>query len=567
MTRLCVFLLFSLQFFLRNVWGIRGNDVPLHLTMRQLAAFLLFLLLLLSCTDGERMRQRLNDLQTANQADSLLTDDSLALALTDYFDRHGTPNEQMLAHYLLGRTYADMGEAPAALDVYFDALELADTTAEDCDYGVLRGIYGQMSQIFHRQNLPHDEIWAMGHYIDCIRHSGDTLEYLIAKRQMIRPYFLLNEKDSVLQIIHDSHQELERLGYHEEAARSIISSIYIYIERNQLDKARKSIDLLERQSGLFDSKGNISKGREHYYFTKGSYLMAVGQPDSAEQYFRKAISSGLYSSGYKGLLSVYRQKKNPDSILHFSNLYETALDSLHNQMRTDAIHQAASLYNYNRSMRLAEQEARKAQRARMWIGLVSGIAGVIIFIGYCIYARNQREKSRLARRLLDVQKERQCVKDELQKLKAKDFESLIVRKEKRVQELEQIITELQGATHADNLHEFESSHIVKVFIKKARFQSEHPVPSDAEWSLLQSQFSKDMSEMFHFFYSGKSLSSLELRTCILLMAGFQESDIVNLTQTSAPAVSTAKSRANQKLFGQSGATTLKYNLFQKKKRL
>ena len=108
--------------------------------------------LLLSCTDGERMRRELAGLQARNEAGSLLTDDSLALALCDYFDRHGTANEKMLAHYLLGRTYDDMGEAPAALDVYFDALELADTTAEDCDYGVLRGIYGQMSQIFHRQN-------------------------------------------------------------------------------------------------------------------------------------------------------------------------------------------------------------------------------------------------------------------------------------------------------------------------------------------------------------------------------------------------------------------------------
>ena len=79
--------------------------------------------LLLSCTDGERMRRELAGLQARNQADSLLTDDSLALALCDYFDSHGTANEQMLAHYLLGRTYDDMGEAPAALDVYFDAQE------------------------------------------------------------------------------------------------------------------------------------------------------------------------------------------------------------------------------------------------------------------------------------------------------------------------------------------------------------------------------------------------------------------------------------------------------------
>ncbi len=50
-------------------------------------------LLTASCTDGEGMRQQLADLQMRNQADSLLTDDSLALALCDYFDSHGTPNE------------------------------------------------------------------------------------------------------------------------------------------------------------------------------------------------------------------------------------------------------------------------------------------------------------------------------------------------------------------------------------------------------------------------------------------------------------------------------------------
>ena len=67
--------------------------------MKYLVTLLLTLLLLLSCTDGEWMRRELAGLQARNQADSLLTDDSLALALCDYFDRHGTANEKMLAHY------------------------------------------------------------------------------------------------------------------------------------------------------------------------------------------------------------------------------------------------------------------------------------------------------------------------------------------------------------------------------------------------------------------------------------------------------------------------------------
>ena len=34
----------------------------------------------------------------------------------------------MLAYYLLGRAYSDLGEAPEALQAYYDAIESAETT-------------------------------------------------------------------------------------------------------------------------------------------------------------------------------------------------------------------------------------------------------------------------------------------------------------------------------------------------------------------------------------------------------------------------------------------------------
>ena len=38
-----------------------------------------------------------------NKCDTVFRSDSLQHVLTDYYDRHGTPNERMWAHYLLGR--------------------------------------------------------------------------------------------------------------------------------------------------------------------------------------------------------------------------------------------------------------------------------------------------------------------------------------------------------------------------------------------------------------------------------------------------------------------------------
>ena len=103
------------------------NRITLHLA--RLILPLLLLPLLAACQRGRStyMRQQLAHLQALNQADSLLTDDSLAQALAFYFDAHGTPNEQMEAHYLLGRTHADRGEAPAAIAAYHDAIDRADS--------------------------------------------------------------------------------------------------------------------------------------------------------------------------------------------------------------------------------------------------------------------------------------------------------------------------------------------------------------------------------------------------------------------------------------------------------
>mgnify|MGYP002621609904 CR=1 FL=1 len=543
--------------------------------MKHVVACLLLLLTLAACTDGERMRRELAGLQARNQADSLMTNDSLALILTDYFDRHGTPNEQMLAHYLLGRTYADMGEAPAALDVYFDALECADTVNADCDYEVLRGIYGQMSQIFHRQNLPHDEIWALQHYIDCIKQSGDTLEYLISKSQMIRPYYILGEKDTVLEIIHDTYQELHGLGYRQQAADIISVAIYIYTERGELEKARNALNIFENESKVFDEYGNIEKGRESYYSTKGFYYQSASQLDSAEIFYRKAIHHGYQYEGYKGLMAVYRHKSMPDSIVLYSYLFETAQDSLHNQMRTDAIHQAASLYNYSRSQKLAEQEARKASRARMWIAIISLSAMAVVACGIFLYYKNQKKKrlqiQKLAKTLADAQSEYQNIQEELQKLREKDYEGLQAEKEQKEQELLKTISRLksieQFANTTDNLQEFQNSQIVRLFHKKAMFATERPIPNDAEWRMLEMQFDRNLPATYSFFHEGKRLSPLELRTCILLLADFPESDIINLTQTAIPSVSTAKARANQKLFDSSGATTLKYHLQQRVRHL
>lgn len=500
--------------------------------------------------------------------------DSLTSTLVDYFDAKGSRTEQALANYMNGCALSDIGQSPEALQAFYDAIDKIDTTKRDCTYNILKGIYGQMALIFHRQNLPQDEIWALNRYIDCVRRTSSERDYIIAKGQMIRPYYLLGEKDKVLRIINDEYLSLKKIKEYKKAVSAFGTAVQIYTERGQMQEAKKAINAFEHESGLFDKKRNVIKGREGYYFIKGNYELALKNLRQAEDLFRKAIHYGYLSEGYKGLLHVYRLRNNVDSVLLFSELYEAAQDSLHNKMQTEAIHQMSALYNYSRSQKEAELEKEKSARSTFMASLIFVIAVIVIGIVTFIYLRREKKRKQkivaLTQDLYRAKKSHAVIFEELQQLKSHNYEDVIAAKESKLAELKETIDKLQTdkalhkansmATVDDNFERFLSSDIARLFVKKATEKTEKVQPTEAEWRKLISQFSSDNLMIYKSFGSGKALSKLELRICILLVLDIPEYVISLMTNSSASTVSNSKARANEKLFGKKDAHPLKINL-------
>lgn len=517
----------------------------------------------------DRMHYELVKLKSQNKADVVFSSDSIAKQVAEYYSRKGTDNERMLAYYLLGRVYSDMGEAPQALQAFYDAIECADTLSSDCDYDVLITVYGQMSLIFDKQNLPNDEIWALRHYIDYIRKNDSEKEYVISREQLINPYYQLGEKDSVLAIINDTYTSLKKLGEDKEAADALVASVYIYIERGQLDEARQVIDIFEKESGLFDAQGNIEKGRENYYYIRGAYELETNKLDAAEKDFRRALSTCFTPDVYKGLLTIYHQKNNVDSVMHFAVLLEQALDSIHNKMQIDAIHQMSSLYNYSRSQKLAEQEARNARKARLWSAVILSVVVMGLLLTYKLYLsykkKKQEEIDSLVAALSNAKNEYQTIHEELQKLNEKDFERLIAEKEQKEKELKETIEQLETvvahSTFNDNLETFANSEIVDALREKDNLKLDNHAPNKSEWSALEQQFSKDMPATYNLLKKQKRLSPRELQVCMLIFAGFDDTSVCTLTSSIPQTVTKVKSRSNMKLFNEKGAHGLKKHLF------
>ena len=128
--------------------------------------------------DALQMRHLLLRSNAQNKVDSLFTSDSIGNVLVEYYDQYGTPNERMLAHYMKGCAYRDMGDQPATLRCYNDAVAAADTSRADCNYDQLSIIYGQIARIFRKRAMSDNALQAY-EYAEYYAWKGkDTINVL-----------------------------------------------------------------------------------------------------------------------------------------------------------------------------------------------------------------------------------------------------------------------------------------------------------------------------------------------------------------------------------------------------
>ncbi|MBR4729280.1 MAG: hypothetical protein IK075_03375, partial [Prevotella sp.] len=494
--------------------------------------------------------------------------------LVDHFDSHGTTNEQVLAHYLLGRAYSDMGEAPKAISSYQDAVNAADTTVNDFDFNTLSCVYSQMAELYRRQLLLTNEIEVRNKASHFSFRANKSKWALYNQVMSAGAYILLNKKDSAEIILKSALEQYRKHGYIQQALRYSKTLIHLYTENPQrLAEAKALMDEFEANSNLFDEHHELPPSQRQYYYYKGKYFEGIHQLDSAEYYYRKVNRPNIdYVSQdpmFKGLLSVYCKRHQADSIAKYARLYGMANDSSIALKDQDIVAQISANYNYSRyQLKAVENEKKFYQTLLILIGLSVCFIFIIIAISW-LYRKNQKEKqkriAKLEESLSSAKQQRSAVQEELKKLKEKDYEGIIAEKERQEAELTLTIEQLQAENdrfkhEQDHLETFLESPIAQLFIKKANGKAERPIPSEAEWKLLMSQFSKDIPVTFKSFGEGKSLSPLEQRICMLLILDIPEKAISIMTDSVGSTISNAKSRANEKLYGKKDASSLKNNL-------
>ena len=518
------------------------------------------MLLLFGCTgeDSSQMHEALMQAKAQNENFEPFTSDSTMLRVVDYYDAHGTANEQMLAHYLLGCVYRDLGDAPRALECYHDAVSKADTTSADCDYTILSKVYSQEAYIYRKLHMPQYEIQELKTAIEYSLKSSDTISALINYGLIGSCYGQLEQYDSLVQIKEHVASLFDKKGFKEMAATSLGSSVYALLQLGDYKKAKDYMDVYEAKSGYFDNDNNIKPGSEVYYYSKGMYYQLVSKYDSAEYFYRKLLNLSKTANqkiaASQGLCSLYQARNNKDSVAKYALYSYNLNDSAYSQKMLSNVQNLKSVYDYSKNKRLAEIRYKQIQEIKvrnLFLIIVIILGSISLYIIYSNYKRRKNDEIKELIRLrkkdnTNHEKRITELKSQLLK-KSKELEEENNKIKSYIEEFEKLDTIKLPTNNEYNLI---NSDIYNKFLK---YDSERSCkPSRQDWDLLFALVESSYPT-FNFIIKSKChLNSTEYIISILTKLGFDLNSILWFTGIKSSSLSKIRKSLLKKIFNVKG---------------
>ncbi len=519
--------------------------------------------------DAQRMRHLLLRSNAQNKAYVDFTSDSIGCLLVDYYMAHGTSNERMLAHYIKGCAYRDMGDQPASLRCYNDAVAAADTSATDCNYDQLCIIYGQIADIFNRRAMPDNALQAYEYAERYAWIAKDTIKVFTFWGNKANALLNQGKIKEALRIKETAAEGFHAMGYPQKAARTLGACIKWYIKEGRFDKAYSAMNEYENHSGYFTSKTHTDVKRTGYNYTKGLYYLGTGKLDSAEYFFRKLLHDGTtindkYLAAW-GITQLYYNKEQMDSVGKYALQTFLHSDTLYNIEVAENLQNAQAMYNYDRHQEKALRKEMEAKEARIRFYQITLGVVLLAILSVLLYRKYLRHKMQLLIRR--AQNELTAHTNTINQLKEQIQEKaeLIHSLNKQLsqhalnitenEQLKQTIAILEDKIEKDkqdidrltsrgSLHQLRSKSVITRFIQMA--QQGDVRPDKEMWEQVISQVEACYPNIISL-KQNKDINKNEYRLCILIKIGLRISEIVFVENTSNANISNMRRRMSKKL--------------------
>ena len=527
--------------------------------MKHLLTIVLTLTLLTCCTTPARreaMRHGLDSINVRNRTDQPFTTADVQ-PYVDFFDRHGTANDRLLAHYLMGRAYHEQKDVPRALRCYRDAVSCTNNDTSNIDHQQLSRVYGQMACLFNQQRAPQLEIEAEKAAISHAYMAKDTTGALIFLAYLSAPYHMLGKMDSALYYNNYAILQLKKQGEEKLACGLLPMSIDIYLRRGDHIRAKSAMDEFEQKTDIFCDNGNILPDHEQYYGYKGAYYMGIGRLDSAAFYYRKLLACASNfddrAMAYEGLLSLYDRQHIYDSISKYAMLYCQANDSASFAHSADEVTRVQALYNYEDSEYTAAKKAKEAEQYRNFLLIAILLFFFMIYLGYNIHKHYKRKK------IEEMQAISQALgkaRNDLARLREDTLtnQQAICEKEKRIRQLEKAMGRYGklvffGSERIENDLRMSDSYksIKDMAVRGQKLTAD-------EWRLVYEVFAEYFPVCHDFCTSTMKIDTIEYRVSMLLRLHFETKEIANMSGVTPPYISKVSTKVLKDHFGKRGSS-------------
>ena len=513
---------------------------------------------------SDRMYLELLRAKAMNKASVPFTTDSVMRQVVRYYDRRGSRNRRLLAHYLLGCTYRDLGSAPRALEEYQRAVAQADTTRADCDLATLMRVHSQMSNLYMMMHLSGDALREDSIACQICQKIGDIQSALSFKQDACAVLYQEGKYEECIQATKELHNEYVKHELKDNAALVYIHAIRSCIALKDYETAKHYIDLYEQSAYIQGNGRNISGGLAPYYICQGNCFLGLGMPDSAEISFRKATEDmhamNNETAVYNGLLHTYILKRETDSICKYADqsvIY--IMQDFNTSIAEDAIH-VKSIYDYGVERQIAEEKSQRAQRHSYLLTYIFLIIGLVLFITMWF---NEKKKRRISELNVMIAKATDKLRLAEEELAAETEEKNVNQERIRESELaikkqEEIISKLTGELNkidANTINRDLSNTPIVINIQRIVDAPAREYLSSVQWRELKTTVEVLFPTFYQEMNARGQLSVLEYRVCLLVKAGFKPSDIDTLMDFKTKYASCVRKRLHKKIFGTEGSST------------
>jgi tetratricopeptide (TPR) repeat protein len=510
-----------------------------------------------------QMRYQLVYAKGMNKGYVDFTTDSLMKEIVDYYDNHGTCQQQMLAHYLLGCVYRDLGDSPASLSCYNDAVEKVDTTSSDCDYKLLTRVYEQQGALFLSQSMPQNALSAYQKAEKYAWIAKDTLSAVLSYEHLGNIYEYMDNMNKVIEVYENASRRYRQYGYPVQAARALGGAIQALILTKQYAKAKKYMDVFEAESGYFQKDSCYSYiNYSHYYYLKGLYCLE-SHSDSAKYWFTKCqkfakTNNNKSFSAYAWYL-YYIKHQQMDSVAKYSEQAFAYNDSANLNMERDLMQKMQAIYDYNRWKNVAHNEEIKATRVNL-ILLVSILVSVsVIIIGILIFLV-YRKKRKLELQEKEEQENliRQQIYDTKQELELlrtvndRKIADVIKEKEQTINKLKEDLKDIRDKYSNSSLSDVDILLKESSIYKRIKYLELHPKETmrENDWIELEETIEQLIPSFIPLLKN--RLNVIAYRICLLVKLEISTSSIAILLGLSSSAISKYRKVMLEKLCGRSG---------------